>query len=72
MSGEQYPTLGSVFPLIHGILENHLNEMKPNDPEEVKFFKQKVIAAIKKDLNLENTMKMKWEGQRQSMKCVMI
>ena len=24
LSGELYPTLGSVYPLVHGILENHL------------------------------------------------
>ena len=41
LSGELYPTLGSVYLLIHGILENHLMP-KDVDPPEILFFKEKV------------------------------
>lgn len=52
MRAEQYPTLGSVFPLIHGILENHLKDVKPDDPEEIQFSKKTVNAAMKKIFKL--------------------
>lgn len=53
MSAELYPTLGSVFPLIHGVVENHLKE-KPEDTEEIKFFKTTVVKAIQNRFQLGN------------------
>ena len=41
LSGEKYPTLGSVYPLIHGIITNHLIA-KEEDSPEVFFFKETV------------------------------
>ena len=45
LSGELYPTLGSVYPLIHGILENHL---MPNDvaTPQILFFKENIAEKI--------------------------
>ena len=45
LSGEPYPTLGSVYPLVHSILENHLMP-KDVDPPEMLFFKEKVAEKI--------------------------
>ena len=37
LSGELYPTLGSVYPLVHGILENHLLVTAGGSPEMIYF-----------------------------------
>ena len=41
LSGELYPTLGSVYPLIHGIIMNHLIPKEEDSPEIV-YFKETV------------------------------
>ena len=45
LSGELYPTLGSVYPFIHGIPENH-HMPKDVDPPEILFFKEEVTEKI--------------------------
>ena len=45
LSGELYPTLGSVYPLIHGVLQNHMIP-KEDDPKEIIEFKEKVVKLI--------------------------
>ena len=47
MSGELYPILGSVYPLINGILTRHLGPQIP-EREEVSFFEQKVKEALQR------------------------
>ena len=47
LSGELYPTLGSVYPLIHGVLTNHLL-LNEDDCPEILYFKEKVTASLKK------------------------
>ena len=47
LSGKLYPTLGSVYPLVHGILENHLM-VSADDPPEMVNFKNGVSDKIKK------------------------
>ena len=56
LSGELYPTLGSVYPLIHGILENHLMP-KDVDPPEILFFKEKVAEKINERFMVGNEHK---------------
>ena len=56
LSGELYPTLGSHYPLIHGILENHLMP-KDVDPPEILFFKEKVVEKINERFMVGNEHK---------------
>ena len=51
-SGELYPTLRSVYPLIHGILENH-GMPKDVDAPEILFFKEKQQERYMRGLWLE-------------------
>ena len=53
LSGELYPTLGSVYPLVHGILENHLL-VSTDDPPEMVYFKNGVSDKIKKRFMIGN------------------
>ena len=53
LSGELYLTLGSVYPLIHGIFENHL-PTKQDDPLEIIYFKNTVMKMMKTRFKVEN------------------
>ena len=53
LSGELYPTLGSVYPLVHGILENDLM-VSADDPPEMVNFKNGVSDKIKKRFMIGN------------------
>ena len=56
LTGELYPTLGSVYSLIHGILENHLMP-KDVDPPEILFFKEKIAEKINERFMVGNEHK---------------
>ena len=56
LSGDLYPTLGSVYPFIHGILENHLMP-KDVDPPEILFFKEKAAEKINERFMVGNEHK---------------
>ena len=53
LSGELYPTLGSVYPLVHGILENHLLVTAGDSPEMI-YFRNGVADKIKKRFMVGN------------------
>ena len=53
LSGEFYPTLGSVYPLVHGILKNYLM-VSADDPPEMVYFKNGVSDKIKKRFMIGN------------------
>ena len=53
LSGELYPTLGSVYPLVHGILENHLLVTAGDSPEMI-YFRNGVEDKIKKRFMVGN------------------
>ena len=52
MSAELYPTLGSVYPLVRGIMKRHLKKGEDEEREEVTFFKRKVKKALRKRFNI--------------------
>ena len=52
MSAELYPTLGSVYPLVRGIMKRHLKKGEEEEREEVAFFKSKVKKALRKRFNV--------------------
>ena len=52
MSAELYPTLGSVYPLVRGIMKRHLKKGEEEEREEVAFFKSKVKKALRKRFNI--------------------
>ena len=51
MSAELYPTLGSVYPLVRGIMKRHLKKGEEEE-REVAFFKSKVKKALRKRFNI--------------------
>ena len=53
LSCELYPTLGSVYPLVHGILKSHLM-VSSDDPLEMVYFKNGVSDKIKKRFMIGN------------------
>ena len=52
MSAELYSTLGSVYPLVRGIMKRHLNEGEDTEREEIIFFKKRVKKAMKRRFNI--------------------
>ena len=55
ISGEFYPTLGQVYPIIFGLLRNHLKPREDDElPANVEKLRQTIVQSLERRFNIGN------------------